>query len=163
MMEMEAIAAPDRSTMMGMTQYAVTLVNPATKERGEFPLAAPTAEDIDTAKDFIVKLRTKKVVDDIAALGLDSQTKAALIAGERQSGRQQLSVLCDIDGIYYLTFLMAKRGGFPGDWGVFRKSLQDGADVKQLQDWLFDLCGIEAPKAGEKSVPDPFVSQTTAP
>lgn len=162
MMEIDPVVVPDRAAMHGKTDYSVTLTNPASKETRDFELAAPTATDIDDAKDFIVKLRTKKAADDISSLGLDSQTKAALLAMERQSGRQQLSVLCDIDGIYYMTFLMAKRGGFPGDWGVFRKSIQD-TDVKRLQDMLFDLCGIEVPKPGEKQVPDPFGSQTTDP
>lgn len=162
MMEFEATKPPARDAMNGRTPYVVTLTNPKTKETADFALAAPQAIDLDDAKDFIVRLRTKKVIDDIASQNLDAQTKSMLIAAERQSGRQQLSVLCDIDGIYYLTFLMAKRGGFPGDWATFRASLPD-ANVKELQDIIFELCGIEVPKPGEAKTPDPFGSPTNAP
>lgn len=162
MMEFDETKPPSLATMNGQTQHTVTLTNPKTKETAEFALAAPQAIDLDDAKDFIVRLRTKKVIDDIATATLDSQTKSMLIAAERQSGRQQLSVLCDIDGIYYLTFLMAKRGGFPGDWNTFRASLHDG-NVTELQNILFELCGIEVPKAGEAKVPDPFGSPTNDP
>ena len=132
---------PSLRDMSGLSRHTILLKSLSDDTTLELPLAAPTPQDFSDAKDFIVRDRTKKVIQDTNGL-LDPDTRAKMIAEVRSRTESHTSVLLDIDGITYMHFLMAKRGGYQGHWDGFRMSLQ-GADFRKLQTTLFDLCGIE--------------------
>jgi hypothetical protein len=151
---------PGLSALAGSAGYAVTLsMNGRTEE---FPLASPQPQDFYEAKDFMIRDRTRKAIEDTAGI-LDPETRSKMIAEIRAKTQTHNSVLLDVDGLMYMHFLMARRAGFKGNWEGFKMSIQ-GADFRKLQDQLFELCEIrldakvEPSGKSQEKIPYPFAT-----
>ena len=147
------------TALAGATTQAVTVS--LGNQTQAFTLMAPQPQDFYEAKEYMVKDRTRKAIMDTEGL-LDPETRAKLIAEIRTRCQTHISVLLEEDGILFMTFLMAKRGGFPGNFEGFRLGVQ-GANFGAMQTALFKMCDIEVGNKGEAPSANPSSNGTIAP